>query len=416
MQRLNIFNQYDSKENYHEDVLTRNLLILLKNIPIVQCSFLDMVREEMKVDYIPSCINGDIVIQDVYTQLSDTNNLFSEPIIEGRTVVSIIISDEKLETATKVKKSERNARYDGVIVVNPNLLFIIENKPVKKNIWLEQLNPNIEDVVIEEKPCCLSWRQILDNLNKIITFKLVSGIEETMILDFIEYIDSHYAWLNPYTNLSVCKDDLYLLRKRCISIMEETKLGEVKYHKGWKYYIESGKDTLKELALDVERYNDDWNLHLYLYVGESMRGAERIFQKLDVNNLFKLEEIGFTIESNFHISYRASNLLWFDGKLNTLEYMQFWKKNYGNLHQIKAQDFECYFKQLEDEGIICETDWFEIENKILCKKYPNLNICPGFKIEFIWDKATAIRMDKSQQLSKDLKEKILRVYKVLGIN
>ena len=95
MDHLNLFNSYKNKSNNHEDELTRSFLILLKNIPVVQMLFFEMVRQEMENVDIESIVTGGLAIEEVHTQLSNTNDLFSSEIIDGRTLVSIIISDDK---------------------------------------------------------------------------------------------------------------------------------------------------------------------------------------------------------------------------------------------------------------------------------------------------------------------------------
>lgn len=421
MDHLNLFNSYKNKSNNHEDELTRSFLILIKNIPMVQVMFFEMVRREMSDINIDSIVSGELSIEEVYTQLSNTNDIFSEGIIEGRTLLSIIISDDKLNSEAKVQNDSRQARYDGVILGNPSWLFIIENKPSKDNIWLRQLNPNIPDdadVSIIEKPCCLSWRGILSGLNSIIQNNMVSGVEKIFIEDFIEYVDNEYSWLNPYTNFSVCKGNLYLLNKRCISVMANYKIKgvnpEVKYHKGWKYYIESGKNTIKQIALDANEYSSDWGIDLWLVVGDTMNAAKESFEKLEIDKLLELEKMGFKISKNFHIAYRSSNLLWFDGKLSLEDYIRFWKEEYKNLKQAKRADFNNLFDELEKKHIIVPEDRSTIQEKILDKNYDKLNICPGFLMKYTWNSEAAIRLDKSNKFEEDFKNKIEAAFNVIG--
>src|SRR5690554_3062057 len=109
MDHLNVFNAYKNKANSHEDELTRSFLILVKNIPIVQVMFFEMVRNEMVGGSIQSIASGDLRIEEVYTQLSNKNHLFSKQMMEGRTLLSIIISDDKLQAEAKVKNDDRQA-------------------------------------------------------------------------------------------------------------------------------------------------------------------------------------------------------------------------------------------------------------------------------------------------------------------
>ena len=60
MDHLNLFNAYKNKSNNHEDELTRSFLILLKNIPLLQVMFFEMVRKEMSQYNIDSISSGDV--------------------------------------------------------------------------------------------------------------------------------------------------------------------------------------------------------------------------------------------------------------------------------------------------------------------------------------------------------------------
>ncbi len=383
--------------------------------------FFEMIKREMPAINLESIASGGLSVEEVHTQLSNTNDIFSKSIIEGRTLLSIIISDDKLESEEKVQNDNRQARYDGVILGNPSWLFIIENKPSKDNIWLGQLNPNVAedaDVSIIEEPCCLSWRSILSGINSIIQNKMASGFEELIIDNFIEFVDNEFPWLNPYTNFSVCKGNLYLLNKRCVSVMSNYQINgnfpEVKYHRGWKNYIISGKNTVKQIALDANLYSQEWEINLWLHAGDTMNAAKETFKKLDVEKLLELEKQGFQLSKNFHVSYRSSNLLWFEGTLSFEEYIRFWKKEYSNLKQIKRADFADLFNELEDKKIIVSEDRSNIKEKILDKRYDKLNICPGFLMKYTWKDEDAIRLDKSNMFDADFKDKVEAAFSVIG--
>lgn len=226
---LNVFNPFRNKTNYHEDELTRAFLIVLKNIPIAQSAFIDMIREEMArmgCDLIlPSFSEVEAKMRSIETQITHHNKLFEE--MGGRRLISIIISDKKLYADKEVTPSSRGARYDGVLVYDPSWLLIIENKPDINNIWLEQLDPNVaEDIEIEEKPVSLSWSSIITRLSSLVEKDYIDGLEKVLLEDFFEFIDKEFPQLNPFYKFAVCKDNKYLLTKRCISIWSKYRWGK----------------------------------------------------------------------------------------------------------------------------------------------------------------------------------------------
>ncbi|MEY9975686.1 hypothetical protein [Lysinibacillus sp. RC79] len=427
MDHLNVFNAYKNKAHHHEDELTRTFLILVKNIPSVQIMFLELVRQELlnfdlkRDEQIESIAIGDLTVESVSTQLGNTNELFRGAATEGRKVVSIIISDDKLNMETKVENDSRGARYDGVIFADPGWLFIVENKPLRDNIWLRQLNPSfLEEVGVKivEQVCALSWRTVIERLNMIVQNAMVSGLEKQLIEDFIEYVDHEFSYLNPYTQFAVCKGNQYLLNKRCVAILEAMKInGEnavVDYHRGWKHYAESKKNTVKQIALDSSVEGDDWSIHLWLYAGDTMYSSKNTYSNLDIEKVKDLFNIGFKLSSNFHVSYRSSNLLWFDGKLTFEEYIQYWKKNALTLRQSKREEFIDLFQSFENSGMILPEDQHRIQEKILCKNYDRLNVCPGFVMKYTWTREEASKLDQRNQFLEDLKEKIKIAFEAIG--
>ncbi len=203
MDRLNIFNPYKDKGDEHEDVLTRNFLILLKNISSVQVAFIEMIRDKMKTVEIESLGLGELEITEIRTQVH-SNTFLSN--LQGYRAVSVVISDDKYDGAHVVKKSNRRAIYDGVVQCDPAWIFVIENKPFVGNIWEGQFDPNHSDVtnnVLIEELCCLSWREIIHVLNNLIEHNMVDCLERVLIEDFLMYINEEYSWFNPYDRFGI---------------------------------------------------------------------------------------------------------------------------------------------------------------------------------------------------------------------
>lgn len=400
MDHLNIFNPFKSKSTCHEDELTRTFLILLKNMPLAQACFIEMVREEMLqkgcTQVVPHMFSKDSGFESVETQVTDKGDVFKAA--NGRRLVSIIISDDKLYENTIIKKSNRNARYDGVILYQPNWIFVIENKPSAENIWLDQLNPNVsDDIEIEEQPVALSWRNVIEGLSSLIERNIVQGLEKVLVDDFLEFIDSEYPQLNPYTSFAVCENNEYLLKKRCVAIMERSALGKVEYHRGWKDYIACEMDSAKQIALSPLFFNNQWFIKLEAFPGDTMSQARILYCNINKEYLFKLiasDPEGWTLEPNMHFSFQASNLVWTHVSISIEDYIDYWIKNIENLRQIARSEFDTYFKQLEQIGLISNEDWDNINNKIINTNMQKINVCPGLGISYEWDINKAIELDR----------------------
>jgi hypothetical protein len=409
MNYLNIFNPFKNKANNHEDELTRAFLILLKNIPLVQTCFIQMIREVMIEkgceQIIPQLLEKESLIESVETQISNKNELFK--LAAGRRLISIIISDDKLYDKIEVENSTRNARYDGVILYRPAWVLVVENKPSVENVWLGQLNPNVsDDIEIEKNPVSLSWRKVMETLSSFIERNLVHGTERALLNDFLEYVDHEYPQLNPYTHFSICKDNEYLLTKRCVSIMERISMGKVDYHRGWKHFIAYNSEAIKEIALSVSFSKDEWVVQLELMPGDTMNQARNFYKRLQEPEIEKLLKIGWHIRPNMHFAFRSSNLVWTDVTVEIQPYIDYWSKNIASLGQVSRNDFIDYCKNLEQAGMISSENWDDIKLKIINTNMQKINICPGVHFSYTWGHKEAVNLDKGDTFVNIVKQKI----------
>ena len=189
---------------------------------------------------------------------------------------------------------------------------------------------------------------------------------------------------------------------------------KVEYHKGWKYYIDKGKTSVKKIALDASGEGDKWSINLWMYVGENMSSARATYNKMNVDKILSLRNDGFVITKNFHLSFMSSNLIFPDGKREIDEYLRYWKESWEKLRQVKREDFTNYFNKLEADDLISFNDRITIRNKIEEKAYSTINICPGFLIRHIWAKEKAIDIDNRGLFVEEFKRRVNQVFEALG--
>lgn len=413
MDHLNLFAQFENRPENHEDILTRNFLILVKNIPQVQNDFFKLIQNDLSTKN-TSLTHSKLKLSQIYTQTDSKNDIFND--ISNVNVLSIIISDDRFKTLHEVKNSDRHARYDGVITFKQPWVFIIENKPSVHNAYEEQLDINLlngRNISIQSTPCTLSWRDILLTLNKIAKNKTLKVFERTAINDFIEYVDYYYSFLNPYQQFDLCKSNEYLLNRRCNAIMESySENAEVKHHKGWKNYIDIESKYIQKIALDSEVTGDSWAINLWAYFGDTMNLSKAAYKDLNVEKLFFLKNNkNYTFSPNFHFSFSTSGLVWTACNLTFEDYIKYWK-NHSDIKQIKRDNFKEYFDFLVKDNIIESTNFSKFNEKILSKNYPNLNVCPGFLIKYTWQKDKAIALDKNGNFEDDFKRIISEILSI----
>ena len=415
MNHMNIFHNYNSLNISHENMLTRSFLILVNLIPLYRMSFFDLINKTMESnnDYI-KVSTFDLNDTEVETQIEATT-LKNRSDISDLNVLSILISNEKYNNIDKVEEDDYGHIYDGIVKTQNNL-FIIENKPSVSNVWREQLNLNIDSKKgnkIVNEICSLKWSDIINFSNLLVKGELISPLERKLIEDFLNYIDSNYSWLNAYDRFDLCKNDEYLLNKRCANIMSKLYDGaEVLHHKGWYDYVNVNNDAIKQIALHSNNSDDSNYIELIMVAGDSMNRALKMFNYIDKDKALLLQKEGFKVENNFHFSFMNTNLVWPKSDIDILEYIDYWKKvvSKNQLYQVSRKDnkneFIDYYNKLLKAGIVKKEDLSNFMDVIVNKEYKTINVCPSITFKYSWNKEEAIDLDIRGKFIDDFKVKV----------
>jgi hypothetical protein len=418
MNRLNYFNPYDSKAGSHEDQLTRAYLVLLKHSCHAFFTFIEFARSKHKT----SGEEKPFTIIDFLEQGWDIETQKGNPVINTNYLLSILITDSQIaRDDSGVKSSERNARYDGLISFGSSLAMVIENKPRSGNVWFGQLNPSRQnlgdDTIVYSNPIILEWKEIIKQLNCLLTVPTISGYEKIMIEDFLSYVDESFPFLNPYDSFHQCKRNPELLSRRINNLLKSISLDEsmVKYHRGWGFYIETPYDQIQQIGLIPSQNEKGFIIELSMYFADTQSQAVSFYKSNP--SIGHLKNTKWDFYANFHVSFMTSHLVWFESE-DDEKYLQFWKNHVEIICQQKRADIPKYFKRLVDEKVINMTK--EAEEKLKLKFYDTamqtLNICPGFGFLFTFSISEAEELDKSGKLKFILAEKIKEGLKVVGLD
>ncbi|KXX70864.1 hypothetical protein [Flammeovirga sp. SJP92] len=414
MDRLNYFNPYQSKGINHEDQLTRAYLVLLKYSGHAFSTFFEYCRinhctseDEKSISLIENLEYG----WDIQTQKSN-------PDISTSTLLSILITDSQSALRDKdIKSSERNAIYDGIITFGSNLTLIIENKPRSKNVWFDQLNPSrqnlSEETSVYTNPSILEWKEIIKQLNYLLSIPTLSGNEKIMIEDFLSFIDTNFPYLNPYDKFHQCKGNKELINRRIKNVLESIVHDEsmIEYHRGWGFYIKSKYNEIKKIGLIQKSSDNDWHLELSLFFGDTQSQAKSFFSSF--SNITPQIDNEWYIRPNFHVSFRNSNLVWFKST-DYSQYIDYWKNNIDKISQQKRDNVKTYISELEKQEIIIlnEEKYSELEEKFYETAMSTLNMCPGLGMIYKLSSQKVEELDKNEMLKSTL---IKRIKQALGI-
>jgi hypothetical protein len=410
LERLNYFNQYNSKESHHEDVLTRAYLILLKHSFHVLALFIDYCKTKHHPDVAKS--EETLALAKLIENGWGVQTQKGNPAIESDWLLSILITDINIASSVKeVQAADRRAVYDGMINFGNRMTFIIENKPRSQNVWFGQLSPSLENLSVETKiysrPVILEWKEIIKHLNLLLSTPTLTGSEKMLVEDFLEFIDVNFSFLNPFDNLSLCKGNYELIQRRILNLLKLIVKDEnmVQKHRGWGYYIQTPYAQIREIGL-ILNTNEPWQLELSLYFGATQTQARTLYTQ-DIQ-LEKIDSEEWNVRSNFHVAYQSSNLVWFEG-CKPERFIEFWREHVSEIYQNKKADVRSYIDWLYKEGILIKNQKTEeqLQSKFFNTAMPNLNICP--ELEFIYD----IKGSKAEVLDKDGKMEELLTHKII---
>lgn len=404
MDHMNLFCPFENKDAGHEDVLTRNFLYLIKALPEVRNYFLDLVSDGIvDFDSCPTC-SEELRDFEVRTQV-DSGNAFFDGIGNGTHVLSILISDDRFAEQADVTHSNRHARYDGIIRFSSSSgvpwLLVIENKPFVGNVWAGQLCLNLGSararVCLCERPCCLSWRKIINGLGKVVTGMNYSIAAQALVRDFLDYVEQTYSWLRPYDTFRKCGLNSYLLQCRCRDVLSDFSGRPAEWHKGWMYKTNSDNECIKAIGFDREVKGRDWDVTMWLYAGDTMRAAKETYRSLNIDRLRGLEdsEPGFAFSTNLHFSFMQTNLIWFeklDGE-DAIRYANYWREHVEDIGQVRREEFIPFYDELLRNGFVTEAERGKFNEIIVSKGYTKVNLCPGFLLAYTWTSERAIELD-----------------------
>ena len=419
MNRLNYFNPYQSRPDDHEDQLTRAFLVLMRYSFAVLSGFYDQCLFTYGIN-----LDAPEPILPGFTDLLDGEHQFetqrSNPTIQTNYLLSVLITDNAPTThSTTVNVSERNARYDGILTFANELTIIIENKPRSAQVWFDQLNPSRQNLSDEthilQVPVLLSWHGIIQWLTKLLTVPSIAGAERLLIDDFLGYVDARYPHLNPYHRLDLCKGNEELIKRRIKTLLESIAIDPnlVKYHRGWGYYIETPYSAIKKVGLIYWETNGRWWLELSLYAGDTVNQARTLYkQTLQTDKL----ALGWTIRTNYHVSFQASNLVWFPSS-DAQAYIAHWQTHPDQIRQLKRNEVDTYLANLVRQGIIQNdsTTQHLLSHKFTHTNMTTLNSCPGIGLFYTLEGTQAEMLDRTDQLGKHIQQRIVEGLAYLGL-
>lgn len=411
MDKLNVFGGGLSYRK--ENRLTWALMNLIRISPIIRAAFLDLIRDKQKrpIPSLTTLRERECVVQ------TQVKNIDAE---EGR-LVAIGITAEGNDVDVDVQPDDRKAIYDGVVTfVAPegrqhqqeSLILTIESK-LDSEVGSWQLKPSAKSlgaqIKVDPQAVILAWRDIVSTLTDIELRGLVNPAEKVLIRDFIYYVAAAYhSKLKPFEHFAVCRDDLYLLNRRCEVILREI-CPTVACQKA--YYIAVKFPSYKRIYLKANAEYDhagSWRITLELYPGDTMTQAQKFWSKVDAKKLLALRNKDWRLVPNLLFRH-WSNRCEATTSLVVNDYVRLWSSGEMEIVSLWPDDSGSYCHNwdcLVAKSLISPDDVESIEAVRTEKNDPWISMSPGLGISYTWSAKQAAQLDRDGTFVREVKDRI----------
>jgi len=211
---LNFFSPFERLPPNHENQLTRALLVVLRLSPAVHAVWLRLVAPDRQLQQLP--------VASFATQRRMLRKASAD--VESADLISVFLApEEPLSGGGIVTESDRGQVLDAIIDYGGELLVVVENKIAEAEATQALLlNTTGARVLIGgEEVVVVLWRDLLDAFIALRERGLVGGTEDTVLDDFLTYVEDHFAALGPFRTLRLCHGNEFRQSRRLRQILGE---------------------------------------------------------------------------------------------------------------------------------------------------------------------------------------------------
>lgn len=426
MDKQNLFDGYLHCQPGTENRLTWALMNLIRLSPMVRAAFLDLIREHQVRERQEQPIPALATLREreciVHTQVG------SLVATEGW-LLAIGITAEGGEIEAEIQAKDREAIYDGVVTFiapdgrqhqQESLTITVESK-LGRVVGSWQLMPSESSlgeerqIKVDRQAVVLAWRDIVGLLSDLGLRGLLSPAERVLVQDFVDYVATNHATLNPFDHFAVCRDHLGLLDRRCEAIQRAIDPVEA-WHRSTPI-IRVEFSAFKLVRLWAEAAEGSWQIRLGIWPGDTMRQARAFWQKVDAKGLRELQDRDWLLEPNMHFSFMASHLHWAETSLEVNDYIALWKSGEIEivfLYRDNSGDYRHNWDRLIAKGLISAADVVPLQEVTTDTRRERISMSPGLSLSYTWSAERARQLDRDGAFIQEVKERIREATETWG--
>lgn len=415
MDRLNLFNPFESKPSGHEDPLTWAFLVTLKFTPSLQHFLREMVISRLLPEY--GKLSSIWESANIFTQ-KQSIEFESDPEL----IVSVLLTDVRIEEEIEVdwiKRKDEEPRYDGVIEYPNGLILIIENKPRHNEVWEEQLSPSLKSFpddfksgndkeLLHHSAVCIEWPKILEGVLEFINSKLTPFEGRAIASDFLSFVEEKHPGLTPYRTFELCGGRHEALKRRTDKLCRDIAV---------LAGLETGKDQEGEyihrpetIARRIKFYCNEQNLMVYLWPGNTVGQARRLHGYFANSSNADFLGLAHNDNNQWQINPYLRFFSWNnvidigvypEALIDYLNYFVTDQNPIGRWHydtDAGMMELTNFLYELEHDNLINAQNREQIESAFFTGNITRMNFAPGFEISRTWDLDQVIQWEEKNKL------------------
>lgn len=382
---INFFIPFQSAPAWHENQLTRALLVVLRYSPMAHQAWLEHVAPGRRLHDLPP---ADFATQRQRVLASD------DAIAEGDAIpgISVWLAPDAKQVNATLEPSDRQQVLDAIITYGSELVVVVENKiswcdPTEQP---HRINLHGAPVQFEEMPRSVPWQDVLAMLSDLIERNLVAGAERLLIADFLDLVEAYFPAIGPYSTISRCGANTFRLERRLDAVQGLAVGTEEGKGQGWR----SIGGTPKVLMAWLGYSSESSVVSLRMYPADTLGQARHFYADADsVTSVLALRSSGWRVEPNFHWGFMAPGYAWAHSPCSVDDYVAYWLKNIGASRELARSEWDSYLASLQRSAILDASGKEAFEKEFLGSQRQKASPRPGLFCEFTWPLAEAARLD-----------------------
>lgn len=400
--RLNFFEPWERLPAYHENQLTRALLVVLRYSPIAHQAWLSLVDRSLPP--LHSLDRPTFETQRGTILRSEDQPTTNEPM---RGISVLCSADNPSETSGATLESDRGQVLDGIVRYGDEIVVVLESKLDGPANDRQACNINLHGQPIQfDRPIRrISWRDVLASFTDLASEKrgLISGAERMVLNDFLDFVNKNFPRLGPFNTIGRCEAEPSRVTRRLDAILSEVLRSDSKTLPG----------THTSVITAYLEY-EDRKVKLRMYPADTLEQARVFYNQPSAIEQILILKNEWAICPNFHFGFMAKGFDWTNTNLRLAEYLRYWQQNIKATGQVGREDWNAYWDELLKAKIAEPADREQFDHDFTNTDRNSASPRPGIQCTFAWKLDEAETLDARGQLVNAVKERINQLLEALG--